>query len=90
MNEEEVEDFLEFFRKTPYDALFYLNISTGMRRSELLALRWCDVDLDLCEVSIIRSLHHLREGSLIFRQPKTAKGRRMIALTPSTALMLRD
>jgi integrase len=89
-NEEEVEDFLEFVRKTPYYALFYLDIFTGMRRSELLALRWCDVDLDLCEVSIIRSIHHLRDGSLIFRQPKTAKGRRMIALTPSTALMLRD
>ena len=90
MNEEEVETFLEFARKTPYYSLFYLNIFTGMRRSELLALRWCDVDLDLCEVSVIRSLHHLHDGSLVFRQPKTAKGRRMIALTPSTALMLRE
>lgn len=90
MNEEEVETFLEFVKKTPYYALFYLNIFTGMRRSELLALRWCEVDLDLCEVSVIRSLHHLHNGSLIFRQPKTVKGRRMIALTPSTALMLRE
>ncbi len=90
MNEEEVETFLEFAKKTPYYALFYLNIFTGMRRSELLALRWCEVDLDLYKVSVIRSLHHLHNGSLIFRQPKTAKGRRMIALTPSTALMLRE
>jgi integrase len=90
MNEDEVQTFLEVAKKTPYYALFYLAIFTGMRRSELLALRWCDIDLDMCEISVVRSLHHLRDGSLVFRQPKTAKGRRMIALTPSTALMLRE
>jgi integrase len=60
-----------------------------MRRSELLALRWQDVDLLLCQVSIIRSLHHLRNGSLVFRPCKTAKSRRLIALTPSNAIVLR-
>ena len=61
-----------------------------MRRSELLALRWCDVDLILCQVYVTRTLHHLRNGVTIFRAPKTAKGRRMIVLTPSAALTLRE
>jgi len=90
MVEEEVQAFLDAARKTIYYALFYLLLFTGLRRSELLALRWCDIDLDLCELSVLRSLHHLRDGSIVFRQPKTAKGRRMVALTPSTALMLRE
>jgi len=88
MNEEEVQTFLEAAKKTLYYPLFYTALFTGMRRSELLALRWQDVDLLFCQVHISRSLHHLRDGSMVFRATKTAKGRRMIALTPSTALML--
>ena len=61
-----------------------------MRRSELLALRWSDVDLLMGQISVIRSLHCLRGGSVIFRAPKSAKGRRTIALSPSTCLILRQ
>ena len=53
-------------------------------------MRWCDVDLLLCKVYVARSLRHLLNGEVAFRAPKTAKGRRMIALTPSTALVLRE
>ena len=61
-----------------------------MRRSELLALRWSEVDLILCQIHVNRTLHHLRDGNIVFRQPKTAKGRRMIALSPSAALTLEE
>jgi integrase len=61
-----------------------------MRRSELLALRWSDIDLLLCQLYVTRTLHHLRDGTIVFRAPKTAKGRRMIALSPSAALVLRE
>jgi len=37
-----------------------------------------------------RSLHQLRSGSLVFRSPKTAKGRRTIALPPSAILVLKE
>jgi len=43
-----------------------------------------------CKVYVARSLHHLLNGEIVLRAPKTAKGRRMIALTPSTALVLRE
>lgn len=90
MNEDNIETFLEAARSTPYYALFYLALFTGMRRSELLALRWSDVDLILGQVSVSRSLHHLRDRSLVFRTPKTARGRRTIALSPSTCIVLRE
>ena len=90
MNEDDLHTFLEAAQRTPYYVLFYLALFTGMRRSELLALRWCDVDLLLCQVHITRTLHHLRNGSIVFRAPKTAKGRRIIALSPSTVLVLRE
>lgn len=90
MNEDEIHTFLEAAQRTPYYVLFYLALFTGMRRSELLALRWCDVDLLLCQAYVTRSLHHLRNGEIIFRAPKTAKGRRMVSLSPSAALLLQE
>ena len=88
MNESDIHIFLEFAKSTPYYALFYLALFTGMRRSELLALRWCDVDLILCQLSITRALHQLQDGSRVIRPPKTAKGRRLISLSPSTTIVL--
>ncbi|MFC1924917.1 tyrosine-type recombinase/integrase [Chloroflexota bacterium] len=90
MNEDDLHTFLEAAKKTPYYALFYLALFTGMRRSELLALRWCDIDLILCQAHITRSLHYLRNGETIIRAPKTAKGRRMVALSPSVILLLNE
>ena len=88
--EDEIARFLEAAKTTPYYALFYLALFTGMRRSELLGLKWNDVDLLLGEVSVTRSLHHLRDGSYIFTEPKSAKSRRTIALPPSAILTLRE
>ncbi|MFC2017709.1 tyrosine-type recombinase/integrase [Chloroflexota bacterium] len=90
MNEDDLHIFLEAAKKTPYYTLFYLALFTGMRRSELLALRWCDVDLMLCQAYITRSLHYLRTGETVIRAPKTANGRRMVALSPSVGLLLKE
>jgi len=90
LDEDGLDKFLDAARETPYYSLFYLAFYTGMRRSEMLALRWSEIDLDLAELSVVRSLHHLRDGRTVFRSPKTAKGRRTISLSPSTAILLRD
>lgn len=74
LNKDDIHTVLEAAKKTPYYALFYVAIFTGMRRSEILALRWSDIDLLLCQVYVTRTLHHLRGGSIVFRAPKTAKG----------------
>jgi len=90
MTEDDLNTFLEAAQKTPYHVLFYEALFTGMRRSELLALRWSDLDLLLCQVRITRSLHHLRTGAIVFRATKTAKARRMVSLPPSAALLLQE
>ena len=90
MSETDMHIFLEYAKSTPYYALFYTDLFTGMRRSEILALRWRDFDLLLCQASVTRTLHQLHNREIIIRQPKTAKGRRLIALSPSTAIVLRE
>jgi len=87
---EAVNIFLEASRPTPYYVLFYTDVYTGLRRSELLALRWCYVDLDMAVLSVVETLHQLHNREFVFRQPKSRKGRRQIALSPSVALLLRQ
>jgi integrase len=89
-DEEEITRFLEAARETPYYALFYTALFTGMRRSELLALRWHDIDFILSRIYVNRSIHQIKDNSYVFRSPKTAKGRRTIAMPPSAILVLHD
>jgi integrase len=85
-----VHKLLEASRETPYYSLIHLALYTGMRRSELLGLRWKDVDLGMATVSIVQAMHKLRDGSIVFSEPKTAKSRRMVVLTPTSALALKQ
>ncbi|HUF14769.1 MAG TPA: site-specific integrase [Acidimicrobiia bacterium] len=67
---------------------FWLLASTGMRRSELLGLRWDDVDLKRARVSINRGLvavaYELHES-----RGKTPNSRRAIDLDPTTIKLLK-
>ncbi|MFC1915740.1 tyrosine-type recombinase/integrase, partial [Chloroflexota bacterium] len=89
-DESELSIFLEAAKGTQYYALFYTALYTGMRRSELLALRWQDIDFIYGRIYVSRSLHHLKDGSYIFTQPKSDKSRRTIALPPSAFLVLSE
>jgi integrase len=61
-----------------------LALATGMRRGELLALRWQDIDLNRAKITVARSLEQTKAG-LRFKEPKTTHGRRTISL-PATAV----
>lgn len=89
-DEDDVGRFLEGAKDTPYYALFYLALFTGMRRSELLALRWQDVELISGQIYVSRGLHRLKDGSYVFTEPKSARSRRTVALPPSASLLLRE
>jgi integrase len=89
-DENDISSFLEAVKQTSYFALFHTALFTGMRRSELLALKWSNVDLLLCRLYVTCSLHVLKGGRVVIGQPKSAKGRRMIALSPLTVSVLRE
>ncbi len=89
---DEVSKFLATAQKAPwpYYYLFYTMLFTGLQRSEVLALTWGKLDLELCTLSVTQTLHQVRGGKIIFKQPKTEKSRRLVALTPSTAALLKE
>jgi integrase len=63
-------------------------LGTGMRRGELCALRWRDIDLDGGSLRVEQSLEQTRAG-LRFKQPKSARSRRSISLSPAVVAELR-
>jgi integrase len=65
-----------------------LALGSGMRRGELLALRWQDIDLDGGRVTVSRALEQTM-GGLRFKLPKTRHGRRTISLPASVITELR-
>jgi integrase len=71
-----------------FEALFVLAVKTGMRRGEILALRWEDVHLDKGMLQVRGTLRRTREG-LTFGVPKTAASRRQVVLSPSLVAALR-
>lgn len=56
-----------------------LAVTTGMRRGEILALRWRDIDFEPGVLSVRQSLEETKAG-LAFKEPKSEKARRTIAL----------
>ena len=89
-DQEGLETFLNSLQDTEYYPVFYTLLFTGMRRSEALALRWQDLDLDFGRLSIERSLHHLNDRTFHFLPPKTEKSRRLVALPPSLVMVLKQ
>jgi integrase len=70
-------------------AAYHLAAFTGLRRGELLALRWCDIDLDNAVLRVVQSVVILRNRDLYIGPTKTAKSRRVIALDRQTVTVLR-
>ncbi len=83
---EQAARFLDVARAHRLYACFYLAMATGMRRGELLGLRWQDVQGDLIRVR--QTLVKLKDGTVTLGTPKTKKGTRVIAVSPDVVQVL--
>jgi integrase len=73
-------------------AAIFLAFATGVRRGELLGLRWRDVDLERARLSVVQAVEQVRgvvKKGVALKEPKTSHGRRTIALSPAAVAELR-
>jgi len=84
---EEISDLVKLDGHALYP-IAAMSLATGMRRGELLALRWGELNLSGATVAVKRSLEETRAG-LRFKTPKTKHGNRTISLPPSLVSVLR-
>lgn len=87
---EEVQKLLDYIKPDLYwYAIFRLLIYTGIRRGELLALLWEDIDFENNELRINKSLSVGRDYKVFVSDTKTKKSNRVLDLDSETVLTLK-
>jgi integrase len=89
LNEKQVSQLLIGAMTHRWEALFHLAIATGARQTELLGLKWTDLDWIRQTLKIERQLMRPDGKGVQFSAPKTRFAKRSIALGSKTINVLR-
>ena len=87
-DDERVRKLLNAARGSEIEAVVMAAIGTGLRRGELCALRWCDIDLDKAMLRVRQSAA-LLDGRIITKAPKTKGSRRDVSMPDFVVTALR-
>lgn len=83
LTQAQTAELLEGVRGTRYYAPLVVAVTTGVRRGELLGLRWQDIDLEAGKLAVRQTIEQTSAG-LSFKPPKTPKSRRNLSLATVT------
>ncbi len=86
---EKVRTLIEAARDTRLEVPVTLAALTGLRRGELLALKWAWVNLDQGSLFVAEALEHTRGHGVAFKAPKSRTSRRVLRLAPECVALLR-
>ena len=85
---EQVDRLMEVIRKdTLWHDLFYTELTTGLRRGELLGLKWSDIDLEKGDLRIQRQIGRI-DGKIIEMPLKTKNAYRTLPLSADAISVL--
>lgn len=87
---EEVHALLAAAASTNYHVPLHLAIHTGLRRSEILGLRWKDVDLKGFQLTVSQTMTNLPGEPAHLNAPKSARSHRTVSFDEQTATLLRS
>ena len=86
---DELQRFLIQAQAEGYYELFLLDLATGLRRGELLALQWDDLDFETGVLTISKQVSLVR-GKIVMSVPKTKSSIRKLVLPPAVVQVLRE
>jgi integrase len=81
LDEDKAVALIAGLRGTSLAAPAHLTLLTALRRSELLGLKWKDVDFDRRVLNVRRALEQIKGSVSAFKDTKTLKSRRQVPLT---------
>lgn len=84
---EHIHAYLEAAQARGLMPMFYLELASGLRKGELVALRWVDVDTQGRTISVSRQYVRNPDGSLELTRPKTENSVRLVSI-PQAAVEL--
>ena len=87
---EEVKKFLNQCDDLRWKIAFLIALHTGMRRGEILALKWKNVDFDKQSIKVKETLAYTKELGLFFKAPKTATSVREVIVSDILLDLLKE
>ena len=84
---EKIRDYLKAAEEWGVLPMFYLELSTGLRRGELVALLWSDLNLQTKTLTVSKSVSR-GKGELVVTEPKTENSIREIYLSDEAIRLL--
>ena len=89
LDRDELQRFLIQAQAEGYYELFLLDLSTGLRRGELMALQWDDLNFETGVLNVNKQVYQVN-GELQFSEPKTKNSIRKIVLPPAVVEVLKE
>ena len=84
---EQLQSFLREARESGVFELYYLELATGLRRGELLGLKWEDIDLERGDLRVRRQISRIN-GEVVEAPLKTKNAYRTLPLAEDTVSVL--
>lgn len=85
----QIKSFLDGITNKEHKALFQLAFASGLRRSELLGLRWSDVNFNQSTISVNQTVLSINGKTVISPTTKNKASRRTITIDSATMATLR-
>ena len=89
LDAEQLNTLVRGFMDTPLYGIVCVAAYAGMRRAEILALRWTDVDFAGSKITVRRSIEETVRYGRRTKEPKTDRGKRTIAIDAGLLEILR-
>lgn len=89
-NEEEIKLFVDKVKGTDLELPMIIDLSLGLRRGELLALQWNDIDFKNQCVHISHNIVLDENRNIVVKEPKSKSGKRDISLSPNLLNILKQ